>query len=196
MGYDFLMDCEAENVHIREWYKAVYYDMELAERVYWSNPQECGKILRQTAEKIARIYNCFYEIGFSEEASLEGFLCYTESDEHNVMVSRFLSVVRKEQRDRLNKLRVLGDECNIDREQAEPERSYNVRMSQNAKRMMETMTETLKEMCRKINHREDLSEICFHEEDVPGRPEQTETEVKKQPFFEKLLRGKRKDKRG
>ena len=58
-----------------------------------------------------RIYNGYYEIHFPESATLEDYLCYTGDDDHNAMVSRFLSVVRKEQRDRLEWLRVWGDEC-------------------------------------------------------------------------------------
>ena len=68
-------------------------------------------MLRKATEKICRIYNGYYEINFPESATLEEYLCYTGDDDHNAMVSRFLSVVRKEQRDRLEWLRVWGDEC-------------------------------------------------------------------------------------
>lgn len=64
----------------------------------------------KTAERICRFYNDYYEIGFPEGTLLEEFLCYTDKEEHNVLVSRFFSMV-KDQRDRLNKLRVLGDDC-------------------------------------------------------------------------------------
>lgn len=63
------------------------------------NRRSAGIILRQTTERICRIYNTYYQIGYPQNASLEEFLCYTDENEHNVMVSRFLSVVRKEQRD-------------------------------------------------------------------------------------------------
>ena len=49
-----------------------------------------------------------YKRQFPESATLEEYLCYTGDDDHNAMVSRFLSVVRKEQRDRLEWLRVWG----------------------------------------------------------------------------------------
>ena len=72
--------------------------------------QQSGILFRKTAERICRVYNDYYEIGFPEGTLLEEFLCYTDKEEHNVLVSRFFSMV-KDQRDRLNKLRVLGDDC-------------------------------------------------------------------------------------
>ena len=33
--------------------------------------------------------NDYYEIGFPEGTLLEEFLCYTDKEEHNVLVSRF-----------------------------------------------------------------------------------------------------------
>ncbi len=36
-------------------------------------PQECGIILRQTTERICRIYNTYYQIGYPQNASLEEF---------------------------------------------------------------------------------------------------------------------------
>ena len=76
-------------------------------------------------------------------------MCYTDDDAHNVMVSRFLSVVRKEQRDRLTKLRVLGDDCILGEAGPDQGMSFEDRMSQNAKRMMETMMDVTKDRCEK-----------------------------------------------
>ena len=111
MNFEFIRECRLESDELQAMYDNVLQELERAEHYYWRKPQECGIILRQTTERICRIYNTYYQIGYPGNASLEEFLCYTDENEHNVMVSRFLSVVRKEQRDRLNKLRVLGDDC-------------------------------------------------------------------------------------
>lgn len=111
MNFEFIRECRLESDELQAMYDNVLQELERAEHYYWRKPQECGIILRQTTERICRIYNTYYQIGYPQNASLEEFLCYTDENEHNVMVSRFLSVVRKEQRDRLNKLRVLGDDC-------------------------------------------------------------------------------------
>ena len=109
MNFEFIRECRLESDELQAMYDNVLQELERAEHYYWRKPQECGIILRQTTERICRIYNTYYQIGYPQNASLEEFLCYTDENEHNVMVSRFLSVVRKEQRDRLNKLRVLCD---------------------------------------------------------------------------------------
>ena len=64
-----------------------------------------------------------------------------------------MSVVRKEQRDRLNKLRVLGDDCIWGEEAPDQGMTLKDRMGQNARHMMETMMEVTKDMCEKINKR-------------------------------------------
>lgn len=172
MNFGFLKECRLESAKLSAMYEAVSQNLEEAQQCYRRKPRECGIILRETAEQICRIYNTFYEVGFSEETSLEGFLCYTDNDAHNVMVSRFLSVVRKEQRDRLTKLRVLGDDCILGAEGPDRGMTLEDRMSQNAKRMMETMMETTKDMCRKINKRDDVSDEVFSEEELPVLPEE------------------------
>ena len=83
---------------------------DYAKNYYISNglgygDEQSGILFRKTAERICRFYNDYYEIGFPEGTLLEEFLCYTDKEEHNVLVSRFFSTV-KDQRDRLNKLRV------------------------------------------------------------------------------------------
>ena len=156
-------------------YDNVLQELERAEHYYWRKPQECGIILRQTTERICRIYNTYYQIGYPQNASLEEFLCYTDENEHNVMVSRFLSVVRKEQRDRLNKL------------------------GQNARHMMETMMEVTKDMCEKINKRDDVFDEFFLEEALPETKEEagketlaaaeitTSAENTKKPLFARIF---------
>ena len=156
MNFEFIRECRLESDELQAMYDNVLQELERAEHYYWRKPQECGIILRQTTERICRIYNTYYQIGYPGNASLEEFLCYTDENEHNVMVSRFLSVVRKEQRDRLNKLRVLGDDCIWGEEAPDQGMTFEDRMGQNARHMMETMMEVTKDMCEKINKRNDV----------------------------------------
>lgn len=147
----------------------------------------------------SRIYNTYYQIGYPQNASLEEFLCYTDENEHNVMVSRFLSVVRKEQRDRLNKLRVLGDDCIWGEEAPDQGMTFEDRMGQNARHMMETMMEVTKDMCEKINKRDDVFDEFFLEEALPETKEEagketlaaaeitTSAENTKKPLFARIF---------
>ena len=61
-------------------------------------------------------------------------MCYTYKEEHNVLVSRFFSMV-KDQRDRLNKLRVLGDDCIWGEEGPDRGMEFCDRMAQDAEKM-------------------------------------------------------------
>ena len=169
MNFDFLKECQSGTEELGGLLDAVRQDLEAAEQCYFRSPRESGIFLRRAAEKICLIYNAYYELGFPAETSLEGFLCYTGEETHNVAVSRFLSAVRKEQRDRLNKLRVLGDDC-IGGE-AMPDRGMALpdRMAQNARRMMETVMEVLKELCQRVYKREAAADIFFSEERIHGR---------------------------
>lgn len=167
MNFDFFKECRMESPVLQEMYGDIFNDLEEAERRYRKKPRECGVLLRGTAEKICRVYNLYYEVGCPEEASLEEFLCYTDRDEHNAMVSRFLSAVRREQRDRLNRLRVLGDDCILGEKGPDLGMTLEDRMSQNAKHMMETMMEAIKDMCVQINKRDDVYDEFFSEEGLP-----------------------------
>lgn len=182
MNFDFLESCKMESEELQKLYVAMSKDLKRAELKYWRDPRECGIILRGVAEKICHVYNLYYEIGCSKTDTLEKFLCYTGDDAHNVMVSRFLSAVRKEQRDRLNKLRILGDDC-MGEEIPKQEGLPNEQMSQNARRMMETMMETLKEMCIRINRCKDIDQESFLESRLPEKRENVckkeETEILK-----------------
>lgn len=193
MNFDFLKECQLESLELQQMYGKISGTLEKAEQCYWGNPRECGILLRGTAEDICRVYNTYYQVGCPQETLLVEFLCYTDNDEHNALVSRFLSVVRKEQRDRLNKLRVLGDDC-IQGENA-PDKGMTMedRMSQNARRMMETMMEALKDMCGKINKRDDICDRCFSEEILPGKPEaaeESEEKPEKKSLFGRVFFGK------
>lgn len=174
MNFEFVKECRMESPELQGMYEAISAQLEQAERCYWKAPQECGIILRSVAEKICLVYNSYYQIGCPADTSLEGFLCYTDNDGHNAMVSRFLSVVRKEQRDRLNKLRVLGDDCILGENAPDQGMTFEDRMSQNAKRMMDTMMEVLRDMCGKINKRQDVQNKFFQEAALPEPKERTE----------------------
>lgn len=189
MNFSFLRECGSENPELCKCYSLISEKLVVAENIYWENPQQCGIVLREAAEEICRFYNRYYEVGFQEETKLERFLCYTDEDEHNAMVSRFLSVARREQRDRLIKLRVLGDDCILGTEAPDQGMSFEDRMSQNAKRMMDTMMETIKEMVHRVEGRNDFSGLKFLEEELPGEKpvivEETELQETKNQTLEK-----------
>ncbi|MCI5874739.1 MAG: hypothetical protein PUJ55_13825 [Clostridiales bacterium] len=194
MNFDFLKECKLESPELQGMYDTISAELEKAEWKYWRNPQECGVILRGVAEKICRVYNLYYEIGCPKMYSLEEFLCYTDDEAHNALVSRFLSTVRKEQRDRLNKLRMLGDDCIWGENAPVRGMSFDDRMAQNAKKMMETVMEVLKEMCEKINKRDDVYDEFFLEiglpekrEDVLAERENQRKTTEKKSWFGRLL---------
>lgn len=194
MNFDFLKECKLESPELQGMYDTISAELEKAEWKYWRNPQECGVILRGVAEKICRVYNLYYEIGCPKMYSLEEFLCYTDDEAHNALVSRFLSTVRKEQRDRLNKLRMLGDDCIWGENAPDRGMSFDDRMAQNAKKMMETVMEVLKEMCEKINKRDDVYDEFFLEiglpekrEDVLAERENQRKTTEKKSWFGRLL---------
>ena len=171
MNFDFLEQAKCP----LQWMTDIYVDMAHtlaeAEQVYWGQPRQCGILLRSVAEQICRVYNRQYEVGFPGEARLETFLSYTEEESHNVLVSRFLSVVRKEQRDRLILLRVLGDDC-LAGEGIENRQEFDNRMAGNAKRMMNAAFDSLRMMCQKINHLDGLEELRFSDQILPAPTEQ------------------------
>lgn len=197
MNFDFLKECKMESAELQTMYDTISAELEKAEWKYWRNPQECGIIVRGVAEKICRVYNLYYEIGCPKTYSLEEFLCYTDDETHNAKVSRFLSTVRKEQRDRLNKLRILGDDCIWGEEAPDRGMSFDDRMGQNAKKMMETVMEVLKEMCEKINKRDDVYDEFFLEiglpekkEDVLAEKEEQSKPEEKSSWLKRLFGGK------
>lgn len=194
MNFIFLNECEMKDSEMKQEYEDIYRDLEEAESIYWGKPDACGALLRRAAEKICCVYNRYYQVGFKEGTSLEEFLCYTADDAHNEMVSHFLSAIRKEQRDRLNKLRVFGDDCILGKEAPKQAMSFEDRMSQNAERMMDVMMEVLKEMCKSINGRNDLKDCCFDANTLPGRQEEPsveEPEERKKSFLAKILKRKK-----
>lgn len=149
----------------------------------------------KTAERICRFYNDYYEIGFPEGTLLEEFLCYTDKEEHNVLVSRFFSMV-KDQRDRLNKLRVLGDDCIWGEEGPDRGMEFCDRMAQDAEKMADAMMEVIKDMCRHFNGRTDVDDRLFYIDWVPDYSEEErfpkKEEVKKRrlSIFSRFFGGK------
>ena len=192
MNFDFLEQAECSGEWMEDSYRDMARTLAEAEQLYWEQPRQCGILLRSVAEQVCKVYNRQYEVGFPSEASLGTFLSYTEEENHNVMVSRFLSVVRKEQRDRLILLRVLGDE-GLAGESEEKKEEFDNRMAGNAKRMMNAAFETVRTMCQKINGMEGLEGLHFSDKDLPRQerwePEQQES--KKVSFFARIKSGKR-----
>lgn len=95
------------------------------------------------------------------------------------MVSRFLSVVRKEQRDRLNKLRVLGEDCSLDEAAPDKGMTLEERMEQNVRRMMETMMIVAADMCNRLENKETLKlgKLEFSEEVLPVAKPQPQRKI-------------------
>ena len=187
MNFDFLENGTSTPAWMQEKYKKMGQILRDAECLYWEDPRACGILIREAAVEICRVYDRFYEVGFDSGASMEEYLCYTGDDAHNILVSRFLSVVRKEQRDRLTKLRVLGDDCQNGRGEEEMTEFEN-RMAGNAKRMMETMMGTLAVMCEKINGQTFAKELRFEEGLIPERKQKELPKEEKQSFFSKLFK--------
>lgn len=168
MNFDYIMNAKPKNDELQKLYQALYQDIENAEKLYWSEPQKCGMLLRKATQKICEIYSCYYEIDFAENSFLEDYLCYTEDDNHNVLVSRFLSSVRQEQRDRLEWLRVWGDECIFMEENPEEIAKSEDKLYLNVKKMMTHMIEVTREMCERLNGMEGLEKKIFDERILPG----------------------------
>lgn len=167
MNFEFLKENGMKSPDLQRRNDVIAGELEEAERIYWREPRKCGIILRGIAEEICRIYNLHYEIGYPADATLEQFLCYTDEREHNAMVSRFLSCVRKEQRDRLNKIRVWGDDCILGEAAPDQGMTLDDRMEKDARHMMDTMMEVVKEMSAGICKRDDVSGVSFQEEKLP-----------------------------
>ena len=185
MNFDYIQDVEPETEELRKLFSSIYTHLTEAENCYWSRPQECGRMLQETAEEICQIYNAFYQIGFTEKDLLEDYLCYTGEDEHNVMVSRFLSVVRQSQRDRLEWLRVWGDECIFFEEHPEEIEANQDKLYLNVKKMMNYILETTREMCEKLYGMEGLKELSFQEQILPGYVSPDEMEEREEKARQK-----------
>ena len=188
MNYLFMLEGEFPDEMVETAYERIEGMLEEAERLYRQHPRECGMKLRETAETICNFYNEYYKIGFPENSDMELYLCYTGEEKHNVMVSRFLSSVRKEQRDRLNRLRILGDDCISGKEGNDRGMRYEDRMTQNAEKMLDTMMEIVKEMCRSINGRTDVEDYWVYEEKLTGDMETEEvSSQEKEPEKKKSI---------
>ena len=115
--------------------------------------------------------------------------------ENNVLVSRFFSMV-KDQRDRLNKLRVLGDDCIWGEEGPDRGMEFCDRMAQDAEKMADAMMEVIKDMCRHFNGRTDVDDRLFYIDWVPDYSEEErfpkKEEVKKRrlSIFSRFFGGK------
>ena len=177
MNFDYIKEAEPSTDDLRQLYDSLYQNLEKAEELYWTKPQRCGMMLRRATEKICRIYNGYYEIRFPESATLEDYLCYTGDDDHTAMVSRFLCVVRKEQRDRLEWLRVWGDECIFMEKNPDQIRHNADKLYLIVKKMMVYMLEATKEMCTRIDHMENLHGKSFIDTILPGYQSEEEIEA-------------------
>jgi hypothetical protein len=85
--------------------------------------------------------------------------------------------VRKEQRDRLEWLRVWGDECVFMEENPDQIRHNADKLYLNVKKMMVYMMEATKEMCLRIDHMENLQGRSFADDILPGYQSEEELEA-------------------
>lgn len=189
MNFDYMRKASPNTEDLKALYESLYLDLEAAEQLYWSEPQQCGVLLRGAAVKICRIYNCFYELEFPEEALLEDYLCYTSEEGHNMMVSRFLSVVRADQRDYLEWIRVWGDECIFMSKHPDELQKNQDKLYLNVKKMMIRMLDVTRELCKKLDHMEDLDELVFKDTILPGYQSEEEKKIQE-------LQVKREHKKG
>ncbi len=176
MNFDYMQEVQPESEELKELVTSLYHTLQKAEVFYCSKPQNSGMLLRKATEDICHIYNISYQIGFPQSASLEDYLCYTSDEGHNVMVSRFLSVVRVGQRDRLEWLRVWGDECIFMDANPEEITAAQDKLYLNVKKMMVHMMEATKELCVRLCQLSGLEKYSFHEEILPGYISEEEKE--------------------
>ena len=92
-------------------------------------------------------------------------------------MSRFLAWSRI--RDRLNKLRVLGDDCIWGEEGPDRGMEFCDRMAQDAEKMADAMMEVIKDMCRHFNGRTDVDDRLFYIDWVPDYSEEEISEKRR-----------------
>lgn len=188
LNFDFLRECKNQDPFLQRLYDEIDEILDKAEDTYWEQPVECARFLQVIAEKVCQIYNHYYQIGLPEKAGIEEYLCYGDEEEHNRNVSLFFSAVRNEHRNQLNEIRTLGDKC-IYLENHPEERAKSGDMVMiDVRQMMITTMESLKEMCKTINHCDDLSNKHFMEDILPKQEEPEEEPMKKESFWRRVWR--------
>lgn len=189
INFEFFKECVNEDSFLQRKYNEINELLECAEAQYWEQPIECAKALRKIAEDICHVYNQFYKVGMEQEDSIESYLCYGDEDEHNRSVSFFFSAVGNEQRNRLNEVRTLADQCiYLEDHDAEREKSGDM-VAIDVKQMMITTMAILKELCKMVNGREDVSDYYFVEESIPKKEDPAIAEaLRNEPKWKKVLR--------
>lgn len=189
INFEFFKECENEDSFLQRKYDEIFQLLERAEEQYWEQPIACAKSLRKISEDVCHVYNHFYKVGIEDEAPMESYLCYGDEDEHNRCVSFFFSAVRNEQRNRLNEVRTLADQCiYLEDHDTEREKSGDT-IAIDVKQMMITTMAILKELCVTVNSRDDVSDYFFVEESIPQKEDPAIAEaLRNEPKWKKVLR--------
>ncbi|MGN0350727.1 MAG: hypothetical protein ACI4ES_03670 [Roseburia sp.] len=170
MNFEFWKECKSQDEKIQQYYQKMAKILIDAENCYWAKPVECSMLLQGAAKDICQIYNHFFELEFPENAGLSELLCYNGNDIHDGKVSKFLCAVSDDQRNQLNLIRALGEECvfldaNPDHRDAQDDKLYL-----NVKKMMIAMMDCLKYLLIAVEGRTDVEALVFDEDEVPGEP--------------------------
>ncbi len=172
MNFEFWKECKNQDVQIQKYYEELSEVLLQAENCYWEQPVECAMHLQDAAVIICKVYNRFFGLDFPEDAKLSERLCYNGDDVHDAKVSHFLCAVRDDQRNELNLIRALGDDCVFLKEHPEHRDAQADKMYLDVKKMMIAMMDCLKHVLILVDGRSDVEELGFDEDEVPGEPPQ------------------------
>lgn len=185
MNFEFWKECKSQHERFRPYYEKMSDLLMEAENCYWESPVKCSQLLQIAAKEICQVYNHFFELDFAEEASLTEMLCYSGDDEHDKKVSKFLCAVSDQQRNQLNQIRVLGEECVFLEANPEHRDAQADKLYLNVKKMMIAMMDCLKHLLLLVEERVDEDELEFDEDKVPGEPPRKPV-PQKQSFWKKF----------
>lgn len=170
MNFEFWKECKNQDQKIQQYYDHIANVLIEAENCYWAKPVECALLLQKAARDICQVYNYFFELGFPEEAELTELLCYSGDDAHDKKVSKFLCAVSDDQRNQLNLIRAMGEECVFLGAELKASVAQDDKLYLNVKKMMIAMLDCLKHLLLAIEGRTDVEALIFEEDEVPGEP--------------------------
>ncbi len=187
MNFEFWNECKSQDEQVQQHYDKMSKFLTAAEQDYWQKPVRCAMQLEKAAREICLVYNHVYELEFSEEAGLPDMLCYSGDDVHDAKVSKFLCAVSDEQRNQLNQIRALGEECIFLEENPQHRDAQDDKLYLNVKKMMIAMMNCLEHLLLAVERRTDFEHLEFDEDEVPGEPlPQPAVVPKKKSFWQKL----------
>ncbi|MFR4126313.1 MAG: hypothetical protein ACLT08_00805 [Roseburia inulinivorans] len=177
MNFDYIKEAEPSTDDLRQLYDSLYQNLEKAEELYWTKPQRCGMMRAGQRKRSAVFIMAIMKSIFRRVLRWKIISVIQEMMIIMPWSAVFLSVVRKEQRDRLEWLRVWGDECVFMEENPDQIRHNADKLYLNVKKMMVYMMEATKEMCLRIDHMENLQGRSFADDILPGYQSEEELEA-------------------